>query len=142
MRPWTVTLRRDVNDCSAGDVVGWSSLLDISEPNGRLEVGSTAYTPVVWGSVVNAEVKLLLLGHAFGELGVGRVQLKTDTRNERSQRAIERLGAQREGVLRRFQRRSDGTMRDTVVYSILAAEWPGVREELQRRVDAAVTPLG
>jgi len=138
MFPWTVRVIHPVSDVRPGTVVGWSSYLEVSEPNARLEVGSTAYSPAVWGSVVNAEVKLLLLGHAFGDLGVGRVQLKTDIRNERSQKAIERLGATREGVLRQYQRRPDGTMRDTVVYSITAHEWPEVQQSLRDRVGAGI----
>ena len=101
---------------------------------GALEIGFTAYDPRVWGSAVNAEAKLLLLGHAFEALGAGRVQLKTDVRNERSQRAIARLGARHEGTLRRYQRRSDETIRDTVLFSILSEEWPGVREGLNDRL--------
>jgi RimJ/RimL family protein N-acetyltransferase len=73
---------------------------------------------------------------AFEVLGAGRVQLKTDVRNARSQQAIARLGAQYEGVLRRYQRRADDTVRDTVMFSILAEEWPAVRDRLQRRVIA------
>ena len=86
----------------------------MSVADARLEIGLTAYRPQVWASVVNPECKLLLLGLAFEALGAGRVQLKTDVRNERSQRAIARLGARHEGTLRRYQRRADGTVRDTV----------------------------
>jgi RimJ/RimL family protein N-acetyltransferase len=100
----------------------------------RLEVGSTAYPPAVWGGVVNPEVKLLLLGHAFEDLGAGRVQLKTDVRNTRSQQAIARLGATYEGTLRRYQRRADGTVRDTVLFSITTEEWPRVRDGLRARL--------
>lgn len=128
--PWTVRWAAD------DAVVGWSSYLDVSLVDERLEVGSTAYAPAVWGGPVNPETKLLLLGHAFDGLGFGRVTLKTDVRNERSQRAIERLGAVREGVLRRYQKRPDGSVRDTVVYSLLAAEWPAARARLERRLAA------
>jgi RimJ/RimL family protein N-acetyltransferase len=83
---------------------------------------------------VNPESKLLLLEYAFGVLGAGRVQLKTDVRNERSQRAIERLGATYEGILRRYQRRADGTVRDTVMFSITAEDWPRVSSALRARV--------
>ena len=78
--------------------------------------------------------RLLLLGYAFDELGAGRVQFKTDVRNTRSQRAIARLGARYEGTLRRHQRRADGTVRDTVVFSVLAEEWPEVRQGLLARL--------
>ena len=132
--PWTVRLRRQCGNCAAGQVVGWTSFLDISPNDARLEIGSTAYDRQVWGSAVNPETKLLLLTYAFEDLGVGRVQLKTDVRNERSQRAIARLGAQFEGVLRRYQRRGDGTVRDTVMFSITAEEWPEVKAGLIGRL--------
>ncbi len=134
--PWTVRLLQDVGDRTAGSVVGWSSYLEIAPADARLEIGNTAYDPGVWATQVNPEAKLLLLGYAFEELGMGRVQLKTDIRNERSQRAIAKLGAQYEGVLRRYQRRADGTVRDTVLFSITAEEWPGVRARLADRLSA------
>lgn len=134
MHPWTVRLRRPLAGLADGTVVGWSSFLEVSQPNARLEIGSTAYALSVWGSVVNPEAKLLLLGHAFEDLGFGRVQLKTDVRNSRSQDAIARLGAVRDGLLRRYQRRLDGSVRDTVLYSITDEEWPAVRAGLQARL--------
>jgi N-acetyltransferase len=134
--PWTVRLLRDVGERPAGAVVGWSSYLEIAPNDARLEIGNTAYDPGVWATQVNPEAKLLLLGYAFEELGMGRVQLKTDIRNARSQRAIARLGAQLEGVLRRYQRRADGTVRDTVLFSITAEEWPAVRAGLADRLSA------
>lgn len=132
--PWVVRLVRPMSGLPAGSVVGTSSYLEASVPDARLEIGSTAYTPTVWGSVVNPEVKLLLLRLAFDTLGAGRVQLKTDVRNVHSQRAIARLGARYEGTLRRYQRRSDGTVRDTVLFSVVAEEWPRVRAGLAERV--------
>jgi RimJ/RimL family protein N-acetyltransferase len=111
-----------------------SSYLEVSPADARLEIGFTAFTPDVWGTAVNPECKLLLLGHAFEDLRCGRVQLKTDIRNVRSQRAIDRLGARHEGVLRRYQRRADGTVRDTVLFSIVAEEWPAVRDGLRARL--------
>ena len=87
------------------------------------------------GPLVNPDTKLLLLGYAFDELHVGRVQLKTDVRNTRSQRAIARLGARYEANLGRYQRRSDGTVRDTVLFSILAEDWPRVRAGLEGRLE-------
>ncbi len=134
--PWTVRLRSDVGERAAGAVVGWSSYLEIAPNDARLEIGNTAYDPGVWATQVNPEAKLLLLGYAFDELGMGRVQLKTDIRNERSQRAIAGIGAQFEGVLRRYQRRADGTVRDTVLFSITAEEWPAVRTRLADRLAA------
>lgn len=135
--PWVVRLRERVGDLPAGSVVGTSSYLDVSVADARLEIGSTAYTPAVWGSAVNPDCKLLLLGHAFDSLRVGRVQLKTDVRNVRSQQAIARLGARYEGTLRRYQRRPDGSVRDTVMFSVTAEEWPGVRKGLVARLGQA-----
>ncbi len=135
--PWLVRLVRDVAGLAAGTVVGTSSYLDVSVPDARLEVGWTAYAPAVWASAVNPEAKLLLLGYAFDVLGAGRVQLKTDVRNARSQQAIARLGASYEGTLRRYQRRGDGTVRDTVLFSVVAEQWPDVRAALEGRVAAA-----
>ncbi len=134
MHPWTVRLTQPLAGLRAGTVVGWSSYLEVAVSDARLEVGATAYAPAVWATVVNPETKLLLLGHAFDDLGFGRVQLKTDVRNTRSQDAIARLGATREGLLRRYQRRLDTSVRDTVVFSVLAEEWPGVREGLRARL--------
>ena len=134
--PWVVRLRRPVEGLPAGSVVGTSSYLDVSVADARLEIGSTAYAPVVWGTSVNPETKLLLFAHAFEVLHVGRVQLKTDVRNDRSQQAIARLGARYEGTLRRYQRRADGSLRDTVMFSVTAEEWPGVRDGLHARLGA------
>ena len=132
--PWVVRLRRPLGGLAAGTVVGTSSYLDVSRTDARLEVGSTAYAPAVWGTLVNPETKLLLLGHAFEVLGAGRVQLKTDVRNVRSQEAIARLGARYEGTLRRYQRRRDGSVRDTVMFSVTAEDWPLVRDRLRARL--------
>ncbi len=132
--PWLVRLVRGWGGLAGGAVVGMSSYLDVSVHDARLEIGFTSYTPAVWGGAVNPETKLLLLGHAFDTLGAGRVQLKTDVRNVRSQQAIARLGASYEGTLRRYQRRADGTVRDTVLFSILAEEWPAVRTGLRDRL--------
>jgi RimJ/RimL family protein N-acetyltransferase len=132
--PWTLRLARPVGGLAPGAVVGWSSYLEVSAPDARCEIGSTAYAPAAWAGPVNPEAKLLLLGHAFDALGMGRVQLKTDVRNVRSQRAIARLGARYEGVLRRYQRRADGTVRDSVQFSITAEEWPAVRAGLVDRL--------
>lgn len=118
----------------AGRVVGTTSFLDVSLPDARLEIGYTAYSPSVWATEVNPECKLLLMTWAFAH-GFGRVQLKTDIRNRRSQAAIAGLGATYEGVLRRYQRRADGTVRDTVMSSVTAEDWPGVRARLMVRLD-------
>jgi N-acetyltransferase len=131
---WVVRMSRAYATLEAGAIVGTSSYLEVSEADARLEIGFTAYTPAVWATKVNPDTKLLLLTHAFEALHVGRVQLKTDVRNVRSQQAIARLGARYEGTLRRYQRRTDGTVRDTVLFSIMAEEWPSVREGLLTRL--------
>jgi RimJ/RimL family protein N-acetyltransferase len=133
---WVVRLSSPLGDLPAGSVVGTSSYLEVSRSDSRLEIGSTAYAPSVWGTQVNPQTKLLLLAHAFDDLGAGRVQLKTDVRNTRSQQAIARLGATYEGTLRRYQRRADGSVRDTVLFSITAEEWPEVRRRLEERLAA------
>lgn len=131
---WTVRLATDSDLGAEGTIVGTSSLGDWDLTNERVHLGWTAYGPRWWASAVNAECKLLLLGHAFDDCGFGRVKLQTDLINERSQAAIARLGATREGVLRRHIRRADGTFRDTVVFSILRDEWPSVRTRLIARL--------
>lgn len=122
-----------------GTVVGASSLADLDLDREHAHVGWTAWHPGVWGTAVNAEAKLLMLGLAF-EHGFGRVKLQADARNERSRAAITRLGATFEGVIRRDQLRADGTWRDTAVYSILADEWPTVRAGLEARLTGAPVP--
>jgi RimJ/RimL family protein N-acetyltransferase len=134
--PWILRLRAPYRRLPVGAVIGMSSYLDVSVRDARLEIGWTAYAPAVWSTKVNPEAKLLLLTYAFETLRAGRVQLKTDVRNVRSQRAIAGLGARYEGALQRYQRRDDGTVRDTVLFSIIAEEWPAVRERLTARVKA------
>lgn len=113
-----------------GAIVGLTRFMRMSEVHRRVEIGGTFYAPAVQRSGVNTEAKLLLLGHAFDVLGCNVVQIRTDWFNRASQRAIERLGAKRDGVLRSHQV-MDGRVRDIVVYSIIAGEWPGVRQNLQ-----------
>jgi N-acetyltransferase len=119
-----------------GTLVGTSSLLEIDLVNESIHLGATLYGRRWWGTGVNPEAKLLLLTHCFDDCGFGRVKIQTDARNVRSQAAIAKLGARREGVLRRHMRREDGTFRDTVVFSILADEWPDVRAGLRARLTA------
>jgi N-acetyltransferase len=109
--------------------------------NRVLEIGGTWLSCEHWRTAANTECKLLLLGHAFERLGADRVELMTDARNVRSQRAIERLGARREGVLRAHMLLPDGHRRDSVYYSILADEWPPIKERLLRNQDALEEPL-
>nr|WP_165486063.1 GNAT family protein [Frankia sp. Cppng1_Ct_nod] len=135
--PWMVRLRAPVAGREAGAVVGTSSYLNASVPDSRLEIGATAFTPAVWGSGVNTDAKLQLLAYAFDEIGAGQVQFVTDVRNRRSQLAIARLSARYEGTLRRYQKRTDGTVRDSVLFSVIAEEWPVVREGLLERLRSA-----
>jgi RimJ/RimL family protein N-acetyltransferase len=123
-----------VRRLSDAALVGSTSFLDPSERHKRVEIGSTWYHPGVWATTVNPECKLLLLTHAFEELGVNRVAFVTDLRNERSQAAIARLGAAREGVCRAHMVTQGGRVRDSVLYSIIATEWPQVRARLQTRI--------
>jgi RimJ/RimL family protein N-acetyltransferase len=116
-----------------GEAVGGTTYLDVVPADKRLEIGNTWLGKAVWRTAINTEAKLLLLRHAFETLGCNRVQLKTDARNERSQAAIARLGAVREGVLRAHMVMPDGWLRDTVMFSILAPEWPAVRARLEAR---------
>ena len=108
----------------SGILAGSTSYYGMDEPNRRIAVGHTFLGRAHWRTGANREAKLLLLTQAFDELGCERVELHTDIRNVRSQRAIEGLGATREAVLRRHRRRPDGSWRDTLLYAILAAEWP------------------
>lgn len=116
-------------------VVGVTTLGDLDESAGSAHVGWTAYDPRVWGTRVNPETKLLVLGCAFDH-GFERVRIQADARNARSRAAIERLGAVFEGVVRHERRRADGSWRDTAVYSVLSAEWPVVRAGLEERLAA------
>lgn len=118
-------------DRTSGRAIGSTRFGDIAPEHGRVEIGWTWIAPSHQRTAVNTEAKLLQLSYAFDALGAGRVALKTDGRNERSQRAIERLGGVREGVLRRHLRLPDGFVRDTVYYSILADEWPAVKGRLE-----------
>lgn len=121
---------------SSGQLVGTTSFRHISSANRTVEIGSTFYRPEVRGTAVNPEAKLLLLDHAFSR-GALRVQLTVDSRNEHSQAAVKKLGAMREGVLRRHLVTWTGHLRDTVVFSIIHTEWPEVRERLRGRFQRA-----
>ena len=130
--PFGVRLRGGPHD---GELVGTSSLSDFDVANEGAQIGWTAYDPRVWATAVNAEAKLLLLGHAF-EHGFSRVNIQADAANTRSRGAITKLGATFEGVLRHHRRRADGSWRDTAVYSVLEEEWPAVRAGLEERLVA------
>ncbi|QTX05856.1 GNAT family N-acetyltransferase [Agromyces archimandritae] len=118
-----------------GALVGTSTLGDFDLANEGAHIGWTAYDPRVWGTVVNAETKLLLLGAAFDH-GFERVKIQADSINERSRAAIAKLGARFEGVIRHERRRPDGSWRDTAIYSVLSEEWPAVRAGLDARLAA------
>ncbi|MFY9825732.1 MAG: GNAT family protein [Thermoanaerobaculia bacterium] len=114
--------------------VGMTGYLDIRAHHRGLEIGRTWIAKSHQGTRINPESKYLLLRHAFEELGAARVQFKTDVHNLQSQRAIEKLGTQREGVLRRYQVRSNGFVRDTMVFSLIAEEWPQAKAGLEARL--------
>ncbi|MDO7883036.1 GNAT family N-acetyltransferase [Salinibacterium soli] len=118
-----------------GRLVGTSTLGDFDEAREHAHIGWTAWSPSVWGTAVNPEAKLLMLGEAF-DAGFGRVKLQADALNSRSRAAILKLGATFEGIVRRDQLRADGSWRDTAVYSILVDEWPEVRARLEERLAA------
>ncbi|MFE4513229.1 GNAT family N-acetyltransferase [Kitasatospora sp. NPDC056783] len=123
-----------VVDLGSGRAVGATGYHDFSARDEYLEIGGTWYARSVWRTAVNTEAKLLLLAHAFEDLGMGRVFWKTDARNERSRTAIRRLGAQYEGTHRRDRLRPDGTWRDSAYFSMLADEWPAAKSRLAERL--------
>jgi N-acetyltransferase len=116
---------------ATGRAVGVTNYLGITVADGGLEIGGTWLGKRAQRTGINREAKYLLLGHAFEALGALRVQLKTDARNEQSQRAIARLGAVREGVLRKHMVLWDGFVRDSVLFSVIDAEWPAVKSALE-----------
>jgi N-acetyltransferase len=118
----------------SGRVAGATRYMEIRPEHNGLEIGGTWYGAEFRRTPVNTESKYLLLRHAFETLGCIRVQLKTDSRNERSQKAIERIGAVREGVLRNHMILPDGYYRHSVYYSILDGEWPGVKSRLEEKL--------
>jgi len=128
MLPWAV------RDLASGTIVGSTRYHDIAPAIDRVEIGHTWYGQSRQRTHVNTTCKLLLLGHAFDTLGCKVVGLRTDNFNFRSQRAIEALGAKRDGVIRHYGIRRDGSARDVVMYSILAGEWPDVRRHLELRL--------
>ncbi len=116
---------------AAGEAIGCTRYMEIRLQDRALEIGGTWYGLHFQRTAVNTECKYLLLQHAFETLGCLRVQLKTDLRNERSQRAIERIGAVKEGVLRNHMLLPDGVLRHSVYYSIIDTEWPAVKARLE-----------
>ena len=133
MLPWAV------RELSSGAIVGSTRYHDVMAAVDRVEIGYTWYAAGWQRSHVNTACKLLLLGHAFDTVGCGVVGFRTDGVNVRSQQAIEALGARRDGVIRHHALRRDGTVRDSVMYSILAAEWPEVKQRLEHRLSRHVS---
>ncbi|MEC1550773.1 GNAT family N-acetyltransferase [Bacillus rugosus] len=117
-----------------GKIVGTTRFLYMSSASRSLEIGWTWFHPSVWGTSFNTECKYVLLQYCFEQLNTIRVQFKTDERNIRSQKAIERLGAVREGTLRNQMIRKDGTFRNSVFYSIIDSDWPSVKQHLEQRL--------
>ena len=128
MLPFTVM------DRATGQAVGMTTYMNIDATTPRLEIGSTWIARRVQRSALNTEAKLLLLTHAFDVLGCLAVEFRTHFQNQQSRRAIERLGAKLDGILRQHMRLPDGSLRDTCVYSIIAPEWPAVRSGLEWRL--------
>ena len=131
MLPWVV------RELSTGRIVGSTRYHDIVPAVDRVEIGYTWYAKSWQRTHVNTTCKLLLFQHAFEDVGCQVVGLRTDNFNFASQRAIERLGARKDGVIRHHQARRDGTVRDSVMFSVLAAEWPDVKRHLQLRLARA-----
>ena len=128
MLPWSVI------DIASGAIIGSTRFHDIVPTVDRVEIGYTWYARRCQKTHINTACKLLLLGHAFDELGCSVVGFRTDNFNFASQQAIAVLGAKKDGVIRHHQARRDGTVRDTVMFSILSAEWPDVKRHLQWRL--------
>ena len=128
MLPWAV-----LDDSSTA--VGMTTYMNVDASHQRVEIGSTWYARSAQRTPINTEAKRLLLAHAFESLDCIAVEFRTHRFNTQSRRAIERLGAQLDGILRNHQRASNGTLRDTAVYSITAAEWPTVRGHLDFRLE-------
>ena len=129
MLPFTVV------DAATGEVVGMTTYMNVDPVNRRVEIGSTWYASRVQRTALNTEAKLLLLGHAFERLGCIAVEFRTHIMNGQSRRAIERLGAKLDGILRNHSVAANGTVRDTCVYSVLNSEWPTVRAHLQWQME-------
>lgn len=128
--PFTVIMKKDKR------VIGSTSYLQVSSRHKRAEIGSTWYSRNVWGTAVNPECKYLLLKHAFEDWNAVRIQLGTHASNVHSRRAILKLGAKFEGRLRNHGIMPDGSVRDAMLYSIIASEWPGVKAQLLKRIES------
>jgi RimJ/RimL family protein N-acetyltransferase len=129
MSPWAV------RSCATGKTIGMTTYMNIDAENCRVEIGSTWYAKTAQRTALNTECKLMLLMRAFESLACIAVEFRTAFFNHASRRAIERLGAKQDGILRNHQRYSDGDLRDTVVFSIIAAEWPAVKRHLSFKLN-------
>lgn len=125
MLPFTVV------EAASGQVVGMTTYMNVDATNRRVEIGATWYAKRVQRTALNTEAKLLLFAHAFDQLNCIAVEFRTHFLNFQSRRAIERLGAKLDGILRSHSRAANGTVRDTCVYSVIASEWPTVRAHLE-----------
>jgi RimJ/RimL family protein N-acetyltransferase len=125
-----------VFDKASGDVAGSTSYLAIVLAHKRLEIGWTWYAKRFWAGAVNPSCKRLLMAHGFETLGLNRIELKLDATNERSWKAVERLGAKYEGIFRQHMTMPDGRLRDTAYFSVIRPEWPSVRSGLDARLSA------
>jgi RimJ/RimL family protein N-acetyltransferase len=123
-----------VRTMNNGALVGSTRYLNIEAAHARVEIGHTWYSPRVWAGLVNPACKFALMRYGFETLELNRIELKTDIRNTRSQAAIGKLGAKREGVFRAHMIRPDGSLRDTVYFSVIRDEWPAVSEGLRARL--------
>ncbi|WP_285399338.1 GNAT family protein [Lysinibacillus sp. fls2-241-R2A-57] len=119
-------------DKHSEQIIGSTRFMDIDEHHKRLEIGTSWITPTFWRTTINTNCKYLLLQYCFEVLNLQRVQIKTDHENVRAQKAIERIGGKKEGILRNHMVRKDGTTRHTVMYSITLQEWPEVKKHLQQ----------
>jgi len=126
----TFVMRKTIDDT----IIGMTRFLNIDEKEKRLEIGYTWYIPAVWGKVYNKECKLLLLRYTFEELGFNRAQFNVAGQNIRSQRAVEKIGGTKEGVLRKHGYRNDGSLKDTVIFSIINDEWSEKKEKLLKLI--------
>jgi RimJ/RimL family protein N-acetyltransferase len=129
MLPFTI-VRNDT-----GAVCGMTTYMNVDPVNRRVEIGSTWYAQSVQRTAINTEAKLLLLAHAFEELKCIAVEFRTHWMNHQSRNAIARLGAKQDGILRQHQRMPDGSLRDTVVFSIIDAEWPTIKRHLKYKLE-------
>ena len=134
MLPWTV------RSLATGKIAGMTTYMNIDARYRRVEIGSTWYAKLAQRTALNTECKLMLLAHAFESLACIAVEFRTGFFNHASRRAIERLGAKQDGILRSHQRYADGSLRDTVVYSIITAEWPAVKHHLEFKLGVNGSP--